>query len=229
MMPIVFRRHCHRRHRFHGHRAQRGFSLISAIFLLVMMSGLGVAILTVFTVQQASSAMDVQGARAYQAGRAGIEWGLYQQLQQQSCAATTSFALPAGSTLSSFTVTVTCVLTMTSDGGANAAFVDPVPSTLAAGSLVVTGLASTNGLIAGMSVVGAGVANDTRIAKILGSTSLELTIAAAANGTEASYYRSPLDQWLITATACNRPVANVCGAASSGDPDYVRRMLEVRL
>lgn len=90
----------------------RGVSLISAIFLLVVISGLGVAMLTISTSQSIGSAMDVQGARAYQAARAGIEWGLYQQAPQttaKACVfATTTFQLPAGTTLSSFTVTVTC-------------------------------------------------------------------------------------------------------------------------
>lgn len=96
-----------------GCRTARGFSLISAIFLLVVLSGLGVAMVTLSTTHQVGAALDVQGARAYQAARAGIEWGLYRQLQPPTvpCFAATSFALPAGTTLSGFTVTVTCTLT----------------------------------------------------------------------------------------------------------------------
>ncbi|GAB3447588.1 hypothetical protein GCM10027320_41180 [Massilia solisilvae] len=74
-----------------------------------MLAGLGVAMVTVFSSQQASSALDEQGARAYQAARAGIEWGLYQQQIAGSCVkAKTSFGLPAGTSLSGFTVSVTC-------------------------------------------------------------------------------------------------------------------------
>jgi len=80
---------------------------VTAIFLLVVLAGLGVAIVTVFTTQQASSNMDVQGAKAYQAARAGIEWGLFQQLRKNSCTGG-SFALPADSVLAGFTVTVHC-------------------------------------------------------------------------------------------------------------------------
>jgi MSHA biogenesis protein MshP len=50
----------------------------------------------------------MQGARAYQAARAGIEWGLFQQMRRNSCAASTTFALPSTSSLSGFFVTVTC-------------------------------------------------------------------------------------------------------------------------
>ena len=90
-----------------------GFSLVGAIFLLVVLALLSAAIVSVVGTQQASSALDVQGVRAYHAARAGIEWGLYRQLQPVSptCFATSSFALPGGSSLSGFTVTVSCTLT----------------------------------------------------------------------------------------------------------------------
>ena len=96
---------------------QRGFSLISAIFLLVVIAALGVFAVTLSTTQQQSSALDVMGTRAYQAARAGIEWGTYQALRNAgACAA----ILPAGTfpgTLSGFRVTVTCTPTAFTDGG----------------------------------------------------------------------------------------------------------------
>ncbi|MGZ5779931.1 MAG: agglutinin biogenesis protein MshP [Burkholderiaceae bacterium] len=83
---------------------------MTAIFLLVILASLGAAIVYISGVQQISSGLDIQGARAYQAARAGIEWGLYQQIKAGSCvdAPGTSFTLPAGTTLSTFTVTVIC-------------------------------------------------------------------------------------------------------------------------
>lgn len=100
-----------------GKLADRGFSLVTAIFLLVILAGLGAAIVSISGVQQMSSALDVQGARAYQAARAGIEWGLYQKLRANSCIAMTgispgtTFTMPAGTTLSGFTVNVVCIRT----------------------------------------------------------------------------------------------------------------------
>lgn len=85
----------------------RGASLITAIFLLVVLSALAVAMVTLSTTQQASSAMDVQGARAYLAARAGMEWGVYRATAHASCNAATTFALPAGA-LEDFSVTVNC-------------------------------------------------------------------------------------------------------------------------
>ncbi len=92
-----------------GLHRMRGFSLVSAIFLLVVLAALGAAIVTVSTVQHQSSALDIQGVRAYQAARAGIEWGLYQQRIVGNCAGSTNIALPAGTSLTGFTVTVACV------------------------------------------------------------------------------------------------------------------------
>lgn len=89
-------------------RPARGFSIVTAIFLLVVLSALGVALLSISTMQHAESALDVQGARAYQAARAGMEWGLYQQRVNNSCAASSIFALPATGALSGFSVTVRC-------------------------------------------------------------------------------------------------------------------------
>lgn len=88
------------------HLGARGFSIVAAIFLLVVLSALGAFMLTFGNAQHLSSAQDLQGARAYQAARAGIEWGAYQALRNASCAGSTPLTL-AG-TLSSFTVTVTC-------------------------------------------------------------------------------------------------------------------------
>ncbi|MEN9866032.1 MAG: hypothetical protein RL748_1622 [Pseudomonadota bacterium] len=95
--------------------SSRGFSLVTAIFLLVVLALLSAAIVSVVGTHQASSSLDVQGARAFQAARAGIEWGLYRQLQPSAattCFTTTSFALPASSSLSGFTVTVSCTLSI---------------------------------------------------------------------------------------------------------------------
>ncbi len=89
-------------------RRAGGAGLVTAIFLLVVLAGLGVALVSVFTSQQASSTLDEQGARAYQAARAGIEWGLFQRLRNNSCVNSSSFQLPSDSTLAGFTVTVRC-------------------------------------------------------------------------------------------------------------------------
>jgi MSHA biogenesis protein MshP len=90
-------------------RAQRGFAMVTAIFLLVVLAALGAAMLTFSSTQHAGSAMDVQGARAYQAASAGIEWGAYQALRNSSCAASTT--IPLGGNLADFSLVVGCTAT----------------------------------------------------------------------------------------------------------------------
>ena len=90
-----------------GCAAQSGFSIVSAIFLLVVLAALGAFMVTISTVQHTTSTQDLQGARAYQAARAGIEWGSYQILQNASCPASTPLAF--GGTLAGFAVTVQCI------------------------------------------------------------------------------------------------------------------------
>jgi MSHA biogenesis protein MshP len=93
-------------------KIQQGFSIVSAIFLLVVLAFLGTAMVTFSTSQHQSAAMDVQGARAYQAARSGIEWGIYQVLIPPAPACAGVAVLPAmAGTLADFTVTVGCVST----------------------------------------------------------------------------------------------------------------------
>ena len=96
---------------------QSGVGLVTAIFLLVVIAGLAAALVTIFTSQQASSQLDQQGTRAYQAARAGIEWGIFRQVRGgglcaivdgKAVTSTNTFALPSSSTLGAFTVTVRC-------------------------------------------------------------------------------------------------------------------------
>jgi MSHA biogenesis protein MshP len=98
-------------------KLQKGFSLVSAIFLLVVLAFLGAAMVTFSTNQNQSAAMDVMGSRAYQAARAGMEWGAYGVLRGGgACAVLTN--LPPGTlagTLSGFSVDVTCVLSAASE------------------------------------------------------------------------------------------------------------------
>lgn len=109
------------------YRMQRGFSLVTAIFLLVVIAALGAFAVTISTTQQQSAALDVLGARAYQAARAGIEWGAYQVLPNSAVvggfaatcragAASEVVAMPG--TLAGFTVTVQCSSTAVSEAAA---------------------------------------------------------------------------------------------------------------
>ena len=90
-----------------------GVSLVTAIFLVVVLAGLTAAIVRVSLVQHTSASLDILGTRAYLAARSGLDWGLYQQLRVQppsvECfASPRTFAMPANGGLRHFTVTVSC-------------------------------------------------------------------------------------------------------------------------
>lgn len=97
-------------------RRQCGFSIVTAIFLIVILAGLGAFAVSMFRVQQTSAAFDELGSRGYQAAQAGIEWGAWQVLRNGgACAATTNLALPGA--LQAFTVTVACTSTAHTEAG----------------------------------------------------------------------------------------------------------------
>lgn len=109
----------------------RGFALVAAIFLLVVLGALGAYMVSIFATQQAGHALDIQGARAYQAARAGIEWGMWQIMKpentnpatapyntQYGCAGSpTTLAALSATELAGFTVVVECNFTDHTDAG----------------------------------------------------------------------------------------------------------------
>lgn len=84
------------------HVGECGFAIVSAIFILVVLAGLGGYILSTSSTQSLSLAQDAMNSRARQAARAGIEWATYQvtrasgfQTACQAAAASYSGASPA--------------------------------------------------------------------------------------------------------------------------------------
>ncbi len=105
--------------RFPVVRRQAGFSLVAAIFLLVVLAGLGAVIVTVSSVQHTTTSSAVQGSRAYQAARTGVEWGIFRVLNPVGCfASPTLFTLNSPPGLDGFQVTVTCAATNHQEAGA---------------------------------------------------------------------------------------------------------------
>ncbi len=81
-------------------KADSGFTLVQAIFILVVLSLLGVVMVSLIGVQSSTSLFALQGARAYQAARSGLEWGASRAGSGQSCSGTM--------TIEDFSVAVTC-------------------------------------------------------------------------------------------------------------------------
>lgn len=92
-----------------GYRKQAGFSLVTAIFLLVVLAVLMVNMVKLGGIQQSTVVMGVQGARAFQAARSGIEYGIYQALNSNTCNASQTLNFPtAGNGLDGFSVILEC-------------------------------------------------------------------------------------------------------------------------
>lgn len=95
---------------------QQGFGAIAAIIILVILAGLSAALVSIGTTQQTTAAQDVMSARAWQAARAGNEWGLYQALKGGWKEGAASDLCPAGGALGNGTP-VSGVLDLTADTG----------------------------------------------------------------------------------------------------------------
>jgi MSHA biogenesis protein MshP len=107
-------------------RRSAGFTLVSVLFIVVVLAALGAAITKVSTRQHLGSAAEVESARALQAARAGLEWAAFQLLRNPAppaaapaCFSTASFNA-AG--LTNYTITVSCNRTAGTDGSTTLAF-----------------------------------------------------------------------------------------------------------
>jgi MSHA biogenesis protein MshP len=97
---------------------ERGFALVAAIFIVVVLAMLGIMMVTIGGMQRATASAAVQGARAFYAARSGVEWGTFGALNNKvatcgnaaSTPTTNTFSLTAAG-LSGYTVTVVCSYT----------------------------------------------------------------------------------------------------------------------
>lgn len=107
-----------------------GFTMVSVVFILVVLAALGTAMASMSMRQQLGSASELGTARAYQTARAGLEWAAFQVLRNPAppaaapaCFGNSSF-VPAA--LPGFTVTVSCTRTPSSgtvtDGSSSLVF-----------------------------------------------------------------------------------------------------------
>jgi len=101
-----------------------GFVLPTAVFLLVVLGGLAVWIMRLTELTHAQDALEVEGARAYQAAQAGIEAGVFAASQTgNTCTQvnqTVTFA--STTTLSRFTASVACASSTATEGGTTLTF-----------------------------------------------------------------------------------------------------------
>ncbi|MBC2732151.1 hypothetical protein [Thiobacillus sp.] len=122
-------------------RTESGFVLPTAIFLLVVLAALATYMVSLSRTSHISSALDVQGTRAYLAARAGIEWGAWQVVDPQHlqpspapCPASPYTLTGLGGTLAAFTVKVTCTQSAPYTDGADTVTVYQITSTATSGA-----------------------------------------------------------------------------------------------
>lgn len=92
---------------------QYGFSMVAAIFLLVVLAALGAFMVTISNSQHLASAQDVQGSRAYWAARAGVAWAI----GSLSAAPAACPAVAAPANVEGFALNVVCTMAAYDEGG----------------------------------------------------------------------------------------------------------------
>lgn len=95
-------------------KLQIGFSLVPALFLLVVLAALGIVAVRLAGVQQQTVVLAMQSGRAYAAARSGVDWSAYQALVNGSCASATLALTEAG--LAGFSVDTNCSSTTHNEG-----------------------------------------------------------------------------------------------------------------
>lgn len=89
---------------------QHGLLLPVAVFLLVVLSGMGAFALRLSVLTQAMMSQDILGVQAYMAAKASNEWVSYQLYQPDATGAPTMQACPTTTTLTinGFNVQINC-------------------------------------------------------------------------------------------------------------------------
>jgi len=114
---------------------QAGFTLVAAIFLLVVIAGLVGYMVNIRGVQQTTLVYGVQGARAMQAARSGIEWGISRAIGPGGlCDPITNFTIGTVPELDDFNIEVRCTSTAHTEGNAPPITTFRLTSTASTGS-----------------------------------------------------------------------------------------------
>jgi len=64
----------------HNIKRQAGVSIVTAIFLVVILALMGVGMVSLLTTSQQSISQEITSAKAYMAGRSCLQWGMYQAI-----------------------------------------------------------------------------------------------------------------------------------------------------
>jgi MSHA biogenesis protein MshP len=99
-----------------GIAAQRGVSLVTAIFLLVVLAALGFYAASIGVMQQQTVTSSLRAAQAFHAARSGISWGAHRAVGSGWCGTATLNLSEVGT--AGFDVQVQCRQSAHIEGGA---------------------------------------------------------------------------------------------------------------
>lgn len=97
---------------------QSGMSLVSAIFLLVVVTMIAGYAVSIGSAQQADTTLALLGRRADFAARSGLDWAMLRVLDDGACPANGSFS-PEGTGIADFTLDVACSAATVTEGGSS--------------------------------------------------------------------------------------------------------------
>ena len=98
------------------HKKQQGFSIVSAIFILIVLSLLSAFMVNIAGVQRATGLLALNGSRVFYAAKGGAEWGIYNAMSiNPQSDFSNSFNIVAGDGFTS-NVTVNGTYTVTTEG-----------------------------------------------------------------------------------------------------------------
>ncbi len=86
---------------------QNGFTIVQAIFIVVVLALMGTYMMTLSSVQQSTTTQAYLQAQVYQAARSGLEWGIKHVVDNKTCFATWSPG--SAPNIDGCRVTVSCV------------------------------------------------------------------------------------------------------------------------
>ena len=95
-----------------------GFAMAVVVGLLAVLGVFGTALIVISQTEHVGFGLDIQGVRAYQAARAGLEWGAYHVLRTGygGCGGINGKQIVYGGNLAGFRATLSCAQTSHEEG-----------------------------------------------------------------------------------------------------------------
>lgn len=99
--------------------SQRGFSLLSAIFLVVVVAMIAGFAVSIGNAQRSGSVLGLLATRAGFAAQSGLEWAIAEVTARHACVPAGTRVQPAGSGLDGFVVAIDCAAVAVVEGAAS--------------------------------------------------------------------------------------------------------------